>query len=547
MSGTPSGDAPTRPASDSANAHSCDSGNTRVGGALSHASRDGTAGPIHLYLVLSALIAAAGLAVEIVAGRMIAPYLGMSLYTWTAIIAVVLAGFSLGHWWGGIIAGWHPVRATRAIAWALLAAAATTTVSLILIRLVAAPVITANLGPVVTILTITTLLFFAPSLFVGIPSPVLTKLAIDARPSQTGRTLGLFYAAGAFGSIMGTLFAGYVLIAWLGTVRSLLAISALYVAMAAILFHHARKTDAASLMPPVATALLLLVALLPAGFATAAFQSNCTVESQYYCIRIDDISERFGTEAKVMVLDHLAHGINVRADPAALVSPYVVMQNALAESHLENGGAGMKAFFVGGGAYTLPRAWSATKPNAHILVAELDPAVTRIAREQLWLGAPANLAVHHADARSALADEPPASYDIVVGDAFHDIAVPPHLVTTEFMALVRSRLKPYGIYVMNVVDHASRPRFALSVVAGLRRHFPVVEIWADATPDTDGKRATFVIAALARPSPSGSITLGQDETWRRWPESVVARASRALGALVLTDDYAPVDRLIGVE
>ena len=40
--------------------------------------------------------------VEIVAGRMIAPYVGMSLYTWTAIIAVVLAGFSIGNWIGKI-------------------------------------------------------------------------------------------------------------------------------------------------------------------------------------------------------------------------------------------------------------------------------------------------------------------------------------------------------------------------------------------------------------------------------------------------------------
>ena len=67
-------------------------------------------GTVRLYLALATLTAAAGLAVEIIAGRMIAPYLGMSLYTWTAIIAVVLAGFSLGHWWGGIIAGWPSAR-----------------------------------------------------------------------------------------------------------------------------------------------------------------------------------------------------------------------------------------------------------------------------------------------------------------------------------------------------------------------------------------------------------------------------------------------------
>lgn len=500
---------------------------------------------VRLYLVLATLTAAAGLAVEIIAGRMIAPYLGMSLYTWTAIIAVVLAGFSLGHWWGGIIAGWPSAKAERAVAWALLAAAATTAASLILIRIVAAPVIAAGLGAVPTILVITTMLFFAPSVFVGIPSPVLTKLAIDAQPRAMARTLGIFYAAGAFGSILGTLISGFLLIAWLGTIRSLLAIAALYLMMSAALFWHGRTRTRGALKNPIAAAILLSAVVLPAGFATAAFHSNCTRESQYYCIRIDDISEQMGTDARVLVLDHLAHGINVRASPTALVSPYAVMQNALMETHLPDGGAGLAAFFVGGGAYTIPRAWATAKPGAQMTVSELDPAVTRIARERMWLGTPGNITVRHADARATLARDPAGTYDIVVGDAFHDIAVPPHLVTHEFMALVQSRLKPHGIYVMNVVDHSQRPRFALSIIATLQRLFPVVEFWGDARPDE--RRATFVIAGLQRPSPAGSITLGEDNTWRRWSDKKISEASTALGAMRLTDDYAPVDRLIGVE
>jgi len=39
---------------------------------------------------------------EITAGRLLAPYIGVSLYTWTSIIGVVLAGLSLGNWIGGI-------------------------------------------------------------------------------------------------------------------------------------------------------------------------------------------------------------------------------------------------------------------------------------------------------------------------------------------------------------------------------------------------------------------------------------------------------------
>ena len=82
------------------------------------------------YLSVVALTAGCGLVVEIVAGRMIAPYLGMSLYTWTAIIAVVLAGFSAGHWVGGRFADWPAARAQRAVAICLLLAGLSTAFSL---------------------------------------------------------------------------------------------------------------------------------------------------------------------------------------------------------------------------------------------------------------------------------------------------------------------------------------------------------------------------------------------------------------------------------
>ena len=40
------------------------------------------------------------LVLEIAAGRLLAPYVGVSLYTWTSIIGVILAGLSLGNWLG---------------------------------------------------------------------------------------------------------------------------------------------------------------------------------------------------------------------------------------------------------------------------------------------------------------------------------------------------------------------------------------------------------------------------------------------------------------
>src|SRR6187200_3256454 len=55
------------------------------------------------------------LILEIVAGRLLAPELGVSLYTWTSVIGVVLAGLALGNFFGGRLADRRPERSTLAL------------------------------------------------------------------------------------------------------------------------------------------------------------------------------------------------------------------------------------------------------------------------------------------------------------------------------------------------------------------------------------------------------------------------------------------------
>ena len=57
---------------------------------------------------------------------------------------------------------------------------------------------------------------------------------------------------------------------------------------------------------------------------------------------------------------------------------------------------------------------------------------------------------------------------------------------------------------------------------------------------------TYVVLASAQPTPSArlSSTRGPDRTWVRWPPpDLAARIARARVPL-LTDDFAPVDRLM---
>ncbi|MBI3451428.1 MAG: fused MFS/spermidine synthase, partial [Rhodospirillales bacterium] len=177
---------------------------------------------------------AGGLVLEIVAGRLLAPYVGMSLYTWTAIIAVVLAGFSIGHWIGGRLAGPDCDAATgsRRVSVALALAAVSSFAVLLLLRVFSSALLGAGLPPIVAIVALATLLFLLPSLFIGIVSPILTKLSVDAAPGHHGQAIGRMYALGAVGSIVGTLSAGYFFISWIGSIGTVIVVAVAYALLA---------------------------------------------------------------------------------------------------------------------------------------------------------------------------------------------------------------------------------------------------------------------------------------------------------------------------
>jgi predicted membrane-bound spermidine synthase len=497
--------------------------------------------PVFLLVVMQAAVAAASLVVEIVAGRMLAPYLGMSLYTWTAVIAVVLAGFSAGHWAGGLIAERPVPRALILTGWSMVGAALTTAGAVFVLRWGAALLLPRLTDPLAAIAVLTALVFFLPSFFAGVPAPVLAKVAVAARPAQAGRALGAIFAAGAIGAIAGTLLAGFLFISWLGSVGTLATVTAVYGLLALAAFGAARQArPALSAIAAVVAGLLLPLGLAGLGLAQP---DPCTRESDYFCIRVLDVSADVGEPARLMVLDHLGHGISVAQSPTRIVTPHGTMLDSLARARM--GARPFSAFFIGGGSYSVPRAWDAAGIGAAVTVAEIDPEVTATAISDFWFD-PASARILHDDARRALGNDP-TTYDVVIGDAFTDIAVPAHLVTREFFELIRARLNPGGVYLMNVIDFADRLDALAAIVRTLRAVFPSVEIWAEVTTPDPASRLVFIVLAAETPSAFSQITgappdlLPAGRLSANAVDALVARRDPP----ILTDDYAPIDRLLG--
>ena len=449
-------------------------------------------------VAIQASVAAASLVVEIVAGRMLAPYVGMSLYTWTSVIAVVLAGFSAGHWAGGRLAAWPPSAALRANGVAMLAAAVSAAGAVFILRGAAGPVITALQDPVASIVVLTGLVFFLPSFFAGIPAPILSMIAVLRHPDRKGRALGAMFAAGAWGAILGTLAAGFVFISWLGSVGTLAVVAGVYAVLGVMSLVSAGgrgwvTAGAASVLVPAGL-----------GLGALALPDPCTVESDYFCIRVIDEGEP-GAPVRLMVLDHLVHGVADGLDPTAMLTPHGVMLDALPRVRMA-GRAQWSAYLIGGGSYSVPRAWHAQDTPVAVTVAEVDPAVTQAAIDHFWYE-PGEDRIVHADARRTLSTEA-LTYDVIIGDAFSDIAVPQHLITREFFETVRAHLNPGGVYLMNVIDHMDRLEVLASMVATARAVWPSVEVWTERQHDPAENRRVFVLVAGDGPSSQPQVPSG---------------------------------------
>ena len=474
------------------------------------------------------------LVLEIVAGRLIAPYVGVSLYTWTAVIGVILAGLSVGNWIGGVWA--DRGAAARAAGWTLIVAGLATLALLLILSLVAPAIQRSDLSLLGASLALVAALFFLPALLLGVVTPLLTTLALKLS-DRTGHIVGLMHALAAVGSIGGTFLAGYWLIPSFGSRGVVIGTAVALLLLGLPLLRGAHPAA----LGGGATALLVVVL---AGWGSGGFADPCEQESSYFCIRVaSEPWEMPPGESRSLVLDHLIHGTNHAEHPGLLVAPYVHLMDELTRLQ-QPGRDDLSFFFIGGGAYTQPRAVSELYPAGRSTVAELDPLVTEVARERLFVDTEA-MTIHHRDARNVLARDPDTRYDVIVADAFHDIAVPYHLVTREFAELVKARLNPGGLYTLNVVDAFPDGQLVKAMVKTLGEVFEQVDVWLEQLPE-EPVRLTYVLSASDRDRLPEMVesTRGLPRQWYRITDPLLATGTPQAELPLLTDDHAPVERLM---
>jgi spermidine synthase len=494
--------------------------------------------------------AAAMMAVEMLAGRVISRLTGSSLYTWTSVIGVVLAGVTIGNYAGGILSDhWDP---KRFLGWLFLLASMACISTLFLAYVFRMHKVFSGMSwPAVVFLTVFCT-FFIPSLLLGCFGPVAAKMALR-NSRRIGFTLGAVSAWGAAGSIVGTLVTGFWLISLLGT-KGLPQIIAMALAAAGLWAGPARQVQAIW-VGVVGAAILLSHGdfkddssfQLRQIFQEPRSDLFCQ-DSDYQFIRVyEDKSKRDPErDVRVLALDYLIHGYIDPKDPTHLEYDYELVYRDVLKRY-----AGDKktvaAFFLGGGSYTFPRWLLNQWPTAKIDVAEIDPMVIEANHKALALPRDTPIRSFAMDARRAVDELPPdEKYDFFFGDAFNDLSSPFHLSTLEFVKKVDSHLKPDGAYLVNIIDSYETALLLGSITGTLERVFEHVYVFCTEKGGVRKARDTYIVAASHVPLDVSGLQPGHQTAFcgSLLTAENLGQIKKLCNDRVLTDDDAPVDNLI---
>lgn len=506
------------------------------GGKLTQAVKENRT--IYWYVALVFLVSALVMVLEVAAGRLVAPYLGLSMYSWSLVVSIILCGLAIGHWLGGIWA--DDSKRVLVPAWALLCCGFASLAIVVVVIPIGAFLDSTELNLLTASVLFVLPLFFIPAICLGLVPPfiIARALRLDAR---TGHIVGLMQASAVLGSVFALYLSAFFLIPYLGTRNTIILVGVICLLLAASLLWFRKKTLYISGFMAVSLFIAIVIA--------RPHSLLCVAESISVCLRVDDVSELvpYGN-AKALMRDHMGDNISYEQNGRLLVAPDAHLIYELLLQHLKRKSFNdTKVFFAGSGGFALPRALRLENPKVQIVIAESESQIENLASRMFWHEAdPARVATHYRDPRQVLLTNPAASLDLVIGDVFNDIVVPYHLLSLEYLRLVKLKLKADGLLIINLNDIYPDPQLLKAVVKTMRLVFRHVDVWIDAIPE-QASRASYVVSASNQEMKITELTSQAGWFPRQWTRDtafILAQGKPLESMPVLTDDYAPVELLL---
>lgn len=177
--------------------------------------------------------------IELLGGRILAPYFGSSVHIWGSIITVFMLSLSLGYLLGGKLSTRSPSLAIYGL---IFVAAA----------IMILPIVLFGQGLMETVfvniedsrygsLLASMVLFFIPTVILGMLSPYSVRLLVKSS-DESGQVAGKLYFVSTLGSALGTIISSFYLILWFEINTIIYSFSAILACLGllAIFFHKSR-------------------------------------------------------------------------------------------------------------------------------------------------------------------------------------------------------------------------------------------------------------------------------------------------------------------
>ncbi|MGA2679466.1 MAG: fused MFS/spermidine synthase [Sedimentisphaerales bacterium] len=492
---------------------------------------------------------------EIVAGRLAARHIGSSLYTWTAVIGVILGGITLGYYLGGRLADSFATRKTIGLLLAVSSGACIA--AIILNNLIGEWTLLWHMEMAQRVLCHIAIVFFIPSMLMGTVSPLAVKMALESR-QDSGWTIGRMYALGAAGSILGTFLAGFWLIGTIGTVNTLWVTAEILLVIALI------YQPKAVWMYMYAVTVVFLAAAGTINLKQAQYIGSAMLlrqprepdmlyetESQYGYVAVHQLSKQ--PDERQFVQDNVkSHSQIIMGKIRDLRFFYERVYGAVTR-RAAAGKEKLCTLSIGGGGYVFPRYILDLWPGSSVDVAEIDPAVTKTAIQAFGLPRDTPIRTINLDGRNYVDEllekkhrgEQIPQYDFIYMDAFNDLSVPFQLITRQFNEKIFAITAPDGLYITNLIDMRDSGQLIASFVGTIKLTFPYVYVVTRSV--SYDLPANFIVIASKRPVNLEDLNTEEnlaDAQLIIRDENDLTAFDKKTNCIVLDDDYVPVENFM---
>ena len=472
-----------------------------------------------------AFTGAAIMVIELLGTRIIAPFYGASLYVWTSIISVTMIALAAGYYVGGKLSD-----RTQGFGISLVIGVGGFLVILIPVLSSLVLIHTNSLG-LRTGSFVSAFILFTPSLLsLAMTGPFAIKLMAQ-QLSGVGSSVGSIYAVSTVGSVLGTVFLGFVLFPMLGSRAILFGTGFLLLTLALLFSFDDFRTFGRKLTPLWVSLLILLAVFLFLGdqaFKRSVNGTGLTLKSEkeslYGWVRVLEDTQK---DLRILANDASVIGADMLSTGETRLH-YQILVDLLPQLY----GGIQKVLLIGQGAGHIAVALERNY-GVEVDSIEIDPAVADAAEKQFNFRSKGRKIV--GDARYEIS-KLNGEYDLIIHDCFTGGAEPTHLLTVETFDRLRGLLSEHGLVVLNTValfEKGQNPALS-SIVKTFDHTFPYHHVYRvmDETELSD-----FVMVGAKQPLKP--VDTSQNFELSQWFEQKEVEVDVTKGVL-LTDDFNPL-------